>query len=278
MWIIKQLTFTFVHPQSLPNISRSQRYLRFLLHPQRRRLGLRPLLPICCSPSQHKTPVTGCPIARLPPTHHLSTMENLGVQNLKVGQLAEFRTFEKGYRCAWFRCKILDIVLETEMIMLEYCDFPGEGEFTNVQFYRHSEIRALSSIEIKWVKIYEREIKKQLMVRPQYPVMYQKSEMPAVNSVSEVCVTIDGKWKVGDLVDWHKDDCYWSVRVKRVLNHEKVEIELTIPPEGEGGIYEAFCKDLRPDLHWSPRNGWSVPTREGETSCGAQLIFPLHQG
>ncbi|KAL7601439.1 hypothetical protein Lser_V15G23259 [Lactuca serriola] len=185
-------------------------------------------------------------------------MENLVVQNLKVGQLAEFRTFERGYRCAWFRCKILDIVLETEMIKLEYCDFPGE--------------------EIKWVKIYERQIKKQLMVRPPYPKMYLKNEMPPVNSITEICVVIDGEWKVGDLVDWHKDDCYWSARVKRVLNHEKVEIELTIPPEGEGGIYEAFCKDLRPDLHWSPREGWSVPTRENETSCGAQLIFPVHQG
>nr|KAJ0205381.1 hypothetical protein LSAT_V11C500254840 [Lactuca sativa] len=94
-------------------------------------------------------------------------MENLVVQNLKVGQLAAFRTFERGYRCAWFRCKILDIVLETEMIKLEYCDFPGEGEFTN------------------WVKIYERQIKKQLMVRPPYPKMYLKNEMPPVNSITK---------------------------------------------------------------------------------------------
>lgn len=34
-------------------------------------------------------------------------MENFGVQNLKVGQLAEFTTFERGFRCAWFRCKVV---------------------------------------------------------------------------------------------------------------------------------------------------------------------------
>lgn len=31
------------------------------------------------------------------------------------------------------------------------------------------------------------------------------------------------------------------------------------PPWGEGKSYEAFSKDLRPSLDWSPEHGWTVP-------------------
>ena len=28
---------------------------------------------------------------------------------------------------------------------------------------------------------------------------------------------------------------------------------------GEGSSYEAYCKDLRPSLDWTPESGWKVP-------------------
>lgn len=193
-------------------------------------------------------------------------MGKRAVLSLEIGQLAEMKTFEEGYRGAWFRCKITDIHLKKNKIKPEYYDFTDE--------------------EIKWAKIYEvppygrklKQIRKQLMVRPHFPVMYYKSEMPPVNSISQVCVVVDGTWKVEDLVDWHKDDCYWSARVINVLSDDKVQIELPMAPAGEGGTHEAFCKDLRPSLDWSPRKGWTLPTVEGQSSSSAQLIFPSKQG
>ena len=86
--------------------------------------------------------------------------------------------------------------------------------------------------EITWTKIYDvppyvkksRLKKKQMMLRPQYPLLYHKSEPPPVNSISEICVVIDGAWKVGDMVDWYKDDCYWSARIIEVLSNDKVQV------------------------------------------------------
>ena len=89
--------------------------------------------------------------------------------------------------------------------------------------------------EITWTKIYEvppharksslkKKQVKQLMLRPQYPLLYHESELPPVNSISEICVVIDGAWKVGDMVDWYKDDVYWSARVIKVLSNDKVQV------------------------------------------------------
>ncbi|KAI3698163.1 hypothetical protein L6452_31275 [Arctium lappa] len=194
-----------------------------------------------------------------------SAMEELDVLHLKVGQLAEMKSFDQGFRGAWFRCKIRDLFLKKNKVQLEYYDFLDE--------------------EISMAKIYEvphygrksKEIKKQLMMRPHYPPMYHKSEMPPVNSISEVCVIIDGTWKVGDLVDWFEDNCYWSARVIKVLSNDKVQIELPMIPAGEGGTHEAFCKDLRPSLDWSAGQGWTLATMEGQSSSSAQLIFPSQQ-
>ncbi|KAI3695638.1 hypothetical protein L1987_78637 [Smallanthus sonchifolius] len=197
-----------------------------------------------------------------------SRMEKTGVLNFKVGQVAEMRTFETGFRGAWFRCKIHDLMLKENKILLEYFDYDLE--------------------EISWVEIYQgppfgrktKHIKKQLMVRPQYPVLYHKNEMPPV--ISETCV-IYGTWKVGNMVDWFKDDCFWSARIVKELSDDKVQIELPMPPSGEGkegeeGKHEAFCKDLRPSLDWSETKGWTFATTEGQTPCDAQLIFPTEQG
>ncbi|KAJ0679160.1 putative Agenet-like domain-containing protein [Helianthus annuus] len=170
-----------------------------------------------------------------------STMEKF-----EVGQLAEMRSFLKGYRSAWFRCKIRDIDLEKKKILPEYYDY--------------------DPAELIWENIYQaprggkksKQVKRHLMVRPQYPM-------------------------VGDLVDWFADGCYWSVTVVKVLSNDKVQVVLPLPPfgdgkEGEEGKHEAFCSDCRPSLNWSPTKGWTLPTVEGRTSGDAQLLFPTTQG
>nr|GEW07111.1 hypothetical protein [Tanacetum cinerariifolium] len=97
-----------------------------------------------------------------------------GGLKLQVCQLAEMKTFEDGFRGAWFRCKINDVDFKKNKILLEYYDF-------------------------------------------------EEDERPPVNSLSEICVVIDDAWKVGDMVDWYKDDCYWAARVIKVLSNDKVQ-------------------------------------------------------
>ncbi|GJY07143.1 agenet domain-containing protein [Tanacetum coccineum] len=226
-----------------------------------------------------------------------------GGLKLQVGQLAEMKTFEDGFRGAWFRCKIKDVNLKENKIELEYYDFEDEITWTNI--YEAPPHVKKSSRK-----------KRQLMLRPQYPLLYDlyyKDERPPANSISEICVVIDDAWKVGDVVDWYKDDCYWSARVIKVLSNDKVQVtkysaetgllmttntlmahgvlkplshshtlvELPMPPAGQGkdgDILIALCKELRPSLDWSQRKGWTLPTVDGQPSCGAQLIFPSKQG
>ncbi|XP_021998651.1 uncharacterized protein LOC110895641 isoform X1 [Helianthus annuus] len=192
--------------------------------------------------------------------------------SFKVGQLAEMRTFEDGFRSAWFRCKINDIKRNANKILLDYIDFELE--------------------EPSWVEIYQmppyarksKHFKRQLMVRPQYPAIYYKDQMPPLNSISQESVVIHGKWKVGNMVDWFKDDCFWSARVVKLLSNDKVQvIELPLPPVGEGKEgedrkLEALCKDLRPCLDWSETKGWTFHIVEGQTLCDAKLITPTKQG
>nr|GEV43380.1 agenet-like domain-containing protein [Tanacetum cinerariifolium] len=210
-----------------------------------------------------------------------------GGLKLQVCQLAEMKTFEDGFRGAWFRCKINDVDFKKNKILLEYYDFEEEITWTNIyDLPPHLELpmppagqgkdedvliafckelrpsldwsqrkgwtlpTVINDVDFKKNKIlleyydFEEEItwtniydlpphvkksswkKKQLMLRPQYPLLYDlyyKNEQPPVNSISEICVVIDDAWKVGDMVDWYKDDCYWSARVIKVLSNDKVQ-------------------------------------------------------
>ncbi|CAN6851043.1 unnamed protein product [Brassica oleracea] len=128
----------------------------------------------------------------------------------KDGQTVEVRSFEHGYRGAWFRCKVVRIYIV-------------EG------------------------KLY-------------YSLKY-----------------LDYEKEVGDLVDWHKDDCYWSGTVVALKKNEPLQadkkkidvvklfvlVELYPPPRGEGATYNALRKDLRPSLEWSFEDGWTLPSADG---------------
>ncbi|KAF5186951.1 Agenet-like domain-containing protein [Thalictrum thalictroides] len=167
-------------------------------------------------------------------------------QNLpfKVGQLAELKTFETGFRGAWFRCKINRISKKKGHIQhyLKFYDFPDE--------------------KVQWTKLYQKQEKERdihLMVRPSFPSIYCESQMQDPLAASDVIAVVDDAWKVGDLVDWWTDGCYWCGRITHLLGEDKVKIKLHDPPVGEGQCYEASCKDLRPSLDWSPERGWTLP-------------------
>lgn len=187
----------------------------------------------------------------------------------KEGQLTECKSFLKGYRGAWFRCKIKNISRKKGRLghVLEYLDFPDE--------------------ELRWTRIYqvtfhhEGDTKgkhKELMLRPRYPPIYNEKKMPHVSEISEVAVIVRDSWRVGDLVDWFTTGCYWSGTIIELLGPNKAKVQLKPPPLGEGDYYKAFFKDLRPSLDWSPELGWTVPTQEGAGCPCARLIKPINQG
>lgn len=61
-----------------------------------------------------------------------------------------------------------------------------------------------------------------LMVRPSFPPWYKESELLDHHSTSGMVAIVDDTWKVGDLVDWWYDNCYWTGRVTQLLGEEKV--------------------------------------------------------
>lgn len=66
------------------------------------------------------------------------------------------------------------------------------------------------------------------MLRPRFPPVYRESQMPDVIAISEVVVIVNDSWKVGDLVDWWQDGCYWSGRIAEVLEDGKYQVRLML--------------------------------------------------
>ncbi|KAI3887752.1 hypothetical protein MKX03_018599 [Papaver bracteatum] len=194
------------------------------------------------------------------------------VDNLpfEVGQLIESKSFLEGYRGAWFRCKIKDYGKRCGVhnVALEYIDFPDEKR-TWIHLYRQSPAdRKLVSK------------RRHLMLRPSYPQIYHRHQMPDTPDISEIIAIVDGTWNVGDMVDWLTDGCYWSAWITSVQDQENVQIQLPEPPAGEGGSYVVPRKELRPSLDWTPELGWTVPiSKVGATSrpC-VRLIQPKSPG
>ncbi|XP_019702980.1 uncharacterized protein [Elaeis guineensis] len=189
----------------------------------------------------------------------------------EAGQEAESKCFIEGFRGAWFRCKITKIGSRKGHIgyYLEFFDFPDE--------------------RITWTRLYQKspqpiksggESKMELMVRPTFPPIYRENQLPDSNLKADVVAIVNDTWKVGDLVDWWYDSCYWSGRITQLLGDDKVLVELLEPPLGEGRSYVSSCKDLRPSLDWSPENGWMVPISRnyGDSHYSARLVRPHNEG
>ncbi|CAH9095385.1 unnamed protein product [Cuscuta epithymum] len=187
----------------------------------------------------------------------------------EVGQSAEAKSFQQGYRGAWFRCKIREIKQSHGHwnALLEYFDFPDE-KLTGLRLYQRPPYVAKSKSSTR-----------QLMLRPSYPPIIRESEIANESLRTEVRVVIQGAWQVGDLVDWWSSGCYWSGKLTKIINNVKARIELIPRPVGEGTSYEVHVKDLRPSLDWSPELGWTLPTSlDGKNvHPRAQLIQPINK-
>ncbi|KAF0919342.1 hypothetical protein E2562_029202 [Oryza meyeriana var. granulata] len=183
----------------------------------------------------------------------------------KAGDAAESRSFDSGYRGAWFRCKVIDMYIRQGHLecQLGYFDYPDEKK----QWTRLYKIRPGSH---KQTSSQDREI----MVRPSFPQWYQENQTSECGLKTDVVAIVSDSWKVGDLIDWWYNDCYWTGKITELLGDDKVQIILPAIPMGEGGSYVADCKDLRPALDWSLEKGWSVPLSQENGKCWhtAQLI------
>lgn len=184
----------------------------------------------------------------------------------KTGDFAEARSFMKGYKGAWFRCKVNDIRVTKSGHLecyLEYIDYPGEEkEWTRV-FQKDPACRKQKS-----------SASRQIMLRPPFPQMYRGDQVPEHFPNSDAIEVVCDAWKVGDLIDWLCKDCHWTGKITRLLSEDEVEVELLEPPIGEGGCYDANCKDLRPALDWFLEKGWTVPLSQANGKCwyAARLI------
>lgn len=164
-----------------------------------------------------------------------------------VGDQGEAKSSLDGFRGAWFRCKIKGQRHQGGQVeyYLEYFDYPDE--------------------EVTWAKPYQ---KRKLMMRPSFPPCYRENQLPDSYPTSDVVVIYSETWKVGDLVDWWCEGCYWSGRITHLVGKDKIKIKLPEPPDGEGGNpYTVACVDLRPSLDWSPENGWTVPLSRDNDNC-----------
>ncbi|KAK3137542.1 hypothetical protein QOZ80_5BG0453720 [Eleusine coracana subsp. coracana] len=167
----------------------------------------------------------------------------------KIGDLAESRSFVKGYRGAWFRCKINDMrVTESGHFecYLEYTEYPGEKK--------------------EWIRLFQKNLTSskqrssdQIMIRPSFPQWHREDKVPEQLPNNDVIAIVHETWKVGDKVDWCSEGCYWSGIITMFVKSDVVTVKLLRPPVGEGQCYDANINDLRPTLDWSLEGGWTVP-------------------
>lgn len=92
----------------------------------------------------------------------------------------------------------------------------------------------VSCAETTWTKLYQKpryhsnryskQTEFEIMLRPRFPPVFRESQMPDASAISEVVVIVNDAWKVGDLVDWWKDECYWSGKITRTLEDGKLQV------------------------------------------------------
>lgn len=83
-------------------------------------------------------------------------------------------------------------------------------------------LKFLYASEIHEQQVFQRfedEEKEWLMVRPSYPSVHK------IKAGQEPLDVAHSSWKVGDLVDWHKDDCYWSGTILAIKNRNALQVD-----------------------------------------------------
>ncbi|CAM6085696.1 unnamed protein product [Calypogeia fissa] len=180
----------------------------------------------------------------------------------RVGDEVEMKSFESGYRGAWFRVQIKKIRVDRKGNILStmvYKDYTDESE---------EEIRVYEKDPASDERI--------LMVRPLPPPSVKESLFNK-NVHTKMCVVYRDEWEVGDLVDWWYHHCWWAAKVISVVGDGRFQLVCPAPPGGEGGVYLANSRDLRPSLKWSLGQQWTAPPSKemGKIPC-ARIVWLLN--
>ncbi|CAM0870569.1 unnamed protein product [Alopecurus aequalis] len=181
-----------------------------------------------------------------------------------VGGAVELKSFTKGYRGAWFRCKIIEISMRSGQLVyqIEYMDYPEEKRHWTTLYQIHPKDRKKKTCQ-----------NREPMLRPSFP-QWCWDHIPQDGQKMDVVAVVSSPWKVGDLVDWWHTNCFWTGKIIELLGDGKVKIACPEEPLGEGGCWDADHEDLRPALDWSLEKGWSAPLSQenGESWYTARLI------
>lgn len=65
---------------------------------------------------------------------------------------------------------------------------------------------------------------KEMMIRPCFPTIFGQNKMPPESEMPKEAVIVYNTWKVGDSVDWWKDDCFWSGTIIQLLGDGKAKV------------------------------------------------------
>lgn len=103
-------------------------------------------------------------------------------------------------------------------------------------FWLQLFIYYLKFTETEWNQIYQKcpymignskQTKSELMVRPAFPFFLCESEEP-LEAPSNVLVAVHEMWKVGHLVDYLCDDCYWSATIVELLGENNFLVSFSL--------------------------------------------------
>ncbi|VAH68663.1 unnamed protein product [Triticum turgidum subsp. durum] len=176
----------------------------------------------------------------------------------KVGDAVETRSYNVGYRGAWFRCKITDMCIRSGHMecQVEYIDYPDERRKWNRLFKIPPKCRNQKASQ-----------NREIMLRPPFPRWCWENDIAELGPQTDVVAVVSSRWKVGDLIDWWYTDCFWTGKITELMSDDKVKIICPEIPLGEGGCWVADPKDLRPALDWSLEKGWSAPLSQENGEC-----------
>ena len=62
------------------------------------------------------------------------------------------------------------------------------------------------------------------MLRPSFPRWYMEGQVPEQLPDNDVIAIVSESWKVGHIIDWLSEGCYWSGRITKLLNEDMVEV------------------------------------------------------
>lgn len=66
------------------------------------------------------------------------------------------------------------------------------------------------------------------MLRPAFPQWCWENDILEHWPQTDVLAVVSSPWKVGDLIDWWYNDCFWTGKIIEFLGEDKVKVRIYI--------------------------------------------------